>query len=130
MVNVHQMKQGSYFKLNGELYEVVQNRRVVFGRNPAYYLLDYRSVTDPGEILKGRFGSDQSLEKTALDRVDYTFMYIDYDKQVAIVADKDFSEQEIPLNLFSERIVSKLQGGEKVALWKHDDKILNLTVAT
>lgn len=129
VVNVHQLRVGTYFKLNGDLYEVVSNRRVVFGRNPAYYLLDYKSVKNPGEILKGRFASDQNLEKTALDRVDAVFMYTDYDKQRAIVADKDFSEMEIPLSFFPERILSKLQGGEKVTLWKHEGELLSLTAA-
>src|SRR3954468_8904900 len=89
-VNGNEIRPGAVLRHDGSLWLAVKTQTVKPGKGPAYNQVELKNLID-GRKLNNRFGSDEKVETTHIDRKEFQFLYREGDDLVFM--DTDSYEQ-------------------------------------
>jgi elongation factor P len=110
-------------ELDGALWAVVKTNAVKPGKGPAYNQVELKNLID-GRKLNNRFGSDDRVEETELERRAFQFLYRQ-GEQLVFMDTTNYDQIELSEEFIGER-AAFLQDGMTVNVQMHQDKPVGL----
>lgn len=126
-VPVADLRGGQFVKIRDTLCVVLNVRKIVYGRTPAYLMLEWHPYNEPDNLVRERKGITDKIERIDLDRCDGFFSYIDPIKKVVILNDQEYCEFEVPIDVFPKGAESVLTPGDPVVVYRYDGNWLYCT---
>ncbi len=118
-ISGNEIRPGMLIELEGSLWAVVKTNAVKPGKGPAYNQVELKNLMD-GRKLNNRFGSDDRVEETELERRAFQFLYRQGEQLVFMDA-TNYEQIEISEEFIGER-AEFLQDGMTVNVQMHQDK--------
>lgn len=118
-VDTSDFKNGMHFRMEGDVYNIVEFQHVKPGKGGAFVRTKLRKVKT-GQTIEKTFRSGEKVDPVYVDKVEMQFLYKQGNK--AVMMDLDTYEQfEVPLEglgnqgkyLKDEALVSALQAGDE-----------------
>jgi elongation factor P len=110
------IRPGMAIEHDGSLWVAVKSVAVKPGKGPAYNQVELKNLID-GRKLNQRFGSDERVEQTHLERKDFQFLYRQGDQLVFMDTDS-YEQIEVAEDFIGER-AAFLQDGMTVNVQMH-----------
>ena len=82
-INASEIRVGMLIEHKDELWEVLKTQHVKPGKGGAFAQVEMKSV-NKNTKLNERFRSSESVEKAALDEINYNFLYENENKYIFI----------------------------------------------
>lgn len=123
MINVNDLKPGVTFKLDGNIYVVLEAQHSKQGRGQANVKAKAKDLRTGSTTIKSFTGGDK-VEKAMIDKVSMDYLYNAGDF-VVLMDQETFEQIEIPvLNLQWE--LNFLKEGMKVVVRKYETEVLDI----
>ena len=113
------IRPGMVIEFDGSLWAAVKTMAVKPGKGPAYAQVELKNLLD-GRKLNNRFGSDEKVEETHLERRDFQFLYRQGD-QLVFMDTASYDQIEIAEDFVGDR-AAFLQDGMTVSVQLHQDR--------
>ncbi|WP_373597858.1 elongation factor P [Metamycoplasma equirhinis] len=123
MINVNDLKSGTTFQLEGNIYVVLEAQHSKQGRGQANVKVKVKDLRTGSTTIKS-FTGGEKVEKAMIDKVNMDYLY--NAGEVVILMDQETFEQiEIPVeNLKWE--LNFLKEGQKVLVRKFEQEVLDI----
>ena len=118
-ISGNEIRPGMLIELDGSLWAVVKTMAVKPGKGPAYNQVELKNLID-GRKLNNRFGSDDRVEETELERRAFQFLYRQ-GEQLVFMDTENYNQIELSEEFVGER-AAFLQDGMTVNVQMHEDK--------
>jgi elongation factor P len=115
----NEIRAGMLIEYEGSLWAVVKTGAVKPGKGPAYNQVELKNLLD-GRKLNSRFGSDQRVEETEVERRAFQFLYRQ-GEQLVFMDTTNFDQIELSEEFVGER-AAFLQDGMTVNVQMHQDR--------
>src|SRR5471030_1387289 len=122
-ISSNEIRPGMLIELDGALWAVVKTNAVKPGKGPAYNQVELKNLID-GRKLNSRFGSDQRVEETELERRAFQFLYRQ-GEQLVFMDTENYDQIELHEDFVGER-AAFLQDGMTVNLQMHQDRPIGI----
>ena len=100
-INASEIRVGMLIEHKDELWEVLKTQHVKPGKGGAFAQVEMKSV-NKNTKLNERFRSSESVEKAALDEINYNFLYENENKYI-FINPKSFEQVEITKETIGEK---------------------------
>ena len=100
-INASEIRVGMLIEHKDELWEVLKTQHVKPGKGGAFAQVEMKSV-NKNTKLNERFRSSESVEKAALDEINYNFLYENENKYI-FINPKSFEQIEINKEIIGEK---------------------------
>ena len=122
-ISGNEIRPGMVIDHEGALWAVVKTMAVKPGKGPAYNQVELKNIID-GRKLNNRFGSDDRVEETHLERRAFQFLYRQGEQLVFMDTDT-YDQIELHEEFVGER-AAFLQDGMTVNLQMHEDRPIGI----
>jgi len=117
------IRPGMVVEQDGSLWAAVKTMTVKPGKGPAYNQVELKNLLD-GRKLNQRFGSDERVEETHVERRQFQFLYQQGD-QLVFMDTATYDQIELPEDFVGER-AAFLQDGMTVQVQLHQDRPIGI----
>jgi elongation factor P len=117
------IRPGMVIEHDGSLWAAVKTMAVKPGKGPAYNQVELKNLLD-GRKLNQRFGSDERVEETHVERRQFQFLYRQ-DEQLVFMDTENYDQIELPADFVGER-ASFLQDGMNVQVQMHEGRPIGI----
>ena len=100
-INASEIRVGMLLDYKDDLWEVLKTQHVKPGKGGAFAQVEMKSV-NKNTKLNERFRSSESVEKAALDEINYNFLYENENKYI-FINPKSFEQIEINKEIIGEK---------------------------
>ena len=100
-INASEIRVGMLIEYKDDLWEVLKTQHVKPGKGGAFAQVEMKSV-NKNTKLNERFRSSESVEKAALDEINYNFLYQNENKYI-FINPKSFEQIEINKEIIGEK---------------------------
>lgn len=114
-----EIKPGKVIEYAGSLWVAIKSVAVKPGKGPAYNQVELKNLLD-GRKLNQRFGTDERVEETHVERKSFQFLYRQDDKLV-FMDTGTYDQIELEQDFVGERALF-LQDGMTVTVELHQDR--------
>lgn len=118
-----EIKPGRVIEHDGALWVAVKTVSVKPGKGPAYNQVELKNLID-GRKLNHRFGTDERVEETHVERKTFQFLYREGDKLV-FMDNETYEQIELAEDMVGERALF-LQDGMTVTVELHQDRPIGI----
>jgi elongation factor P len=118
-----EIRPGMVVEHEGSIWVAVKGTAVKPGKGPAYNQVELKNLID-GRKLNHRFGADERVEQTHVERKDFQFLYRQGDQLVFMDTDS-YDQIELPEDFVGER-AAFLQDGMTVNVQMHQDRPIGI----
>jgi elongation factor P len=122
-INGNDIRPGMVIEHEGALWAVVKTMAVKPGKGPAYNQVELKNVID-GRKLNTRFGSDQRVEETVVERRAFQFLYRQ-GRQLVFMDTSSYEQIELDEDFVGER-AAFLQDGMTVSVQMHQGRPIGI----
>jgi len=122
-INGNDIRPGMVIEHEGALWAVVKTVAVKPGKGPAYNQVELKNVID-GRKLNTRFGSDQRVEETVVERRAFQFLYRQ-GRQLVFMDTSSYEQIELDEDFVGER-AAFLQDGMTVSVQMHQGRPIGI----
>jgi elongation factor P len=113
------IRPGMVIEHDGSLWAAIKTMAVKPGKGPAYAQVELKNLLD-GRKLNHRFGSDEKVEETHVERRDFQFLYRQGD-QLVFMDVASYDQIELAEDFVGDR-AAFLQDGMTVNVQLHQDR--------
>ena len=124
-INGNAIRPGFIIEHQGRLWRAIKIQHTQPGKGGAYLQVELKDVRD-GTKLNERFRSSETVERVALDKHDYQFLFADGD-DYTLMDQETFEQITLNADLIGEPAVF-LQEGMKVTVEAHEGEPLSVTL--
>lgn len=117
------IRPGMLIEYDGSLWVAVKTVAVKPGKGPAYSQVELKNLID-GRKLNNRFGSDERVEQTHVERKDFQFLYRE-GAQLVFMDTTSYEQIELAEDFVGER-AAFLQDGMTVMVQFHADRPIGI----
>jgi elongation factor P len=117
------IRPGMVIEFDGSLWAAIKTMAVKPGKGPAYAQVELKNLLD-GRKLNHRFGSDEKVEETHVERRDFQFLYRQGDQLVFMDA-ASYDQIELAEDFIGDR-AAFLQDGMTVNVQLHQDRPIGI----
>jgi elongation factor P len=117
------IRPGMVIEYEGSLWVAVKSGSVKPGKGPAYNQVELKNLLD-GRKLNQRFGSDNRVEETSVDRKPFQFLYRQDDKLI-FMDNETYEQIELAEDFVGDR-AAFLQDGMTVTVDLHQDRPIGI----
>ena len=121
----NEIKPGMMISHDGGLWMAVKCQAVKPGKGGAYNQVELKNI-ETGTKLNERFRSSETVERVALDKHDYQFLFADGD-DYTLMDQESFEQITVNADLIGEPAIF-LQEGMKVTVESHEGEPLSVTL--
>ena len=100
-INANEIRVGMLLEHKNDLWQVLKTQHVKPGKGGAFAQVEMKSV-NKNTKLNERFRSSESVEKAALDEINYNFLYENENKYI-FINPKSFEQIEINKEIIGEK---------------------------
>ena len=118
-----EVRPGMVIEHDGSLWAAVKTMAVKPGKGPAYNQVELKNLLD-GRKLNQRFGSDERVEETHVERRQFQFLYRQAD-QLVFMDTENYDQIELAADFVGER-ASFLQDGMNVQVQTHHGRPIGI----
>ncbi len=122
-INGNDIRPGMVIEHEGAVWAVVKTMAVKPGKGPAYNQVELKNVVD-GRKLNTRFGSDQRVEETMVERRSFQFLYRQ-GRQLVFMDTTNYDQIELDEDFVGER-AAFLQDGMAVSVQLHQSRPIGI----
>ncbi|WP_373435753.1 elongation factor P [Metamycoplasma equirhinis] len=123
MINVNDLKSGTTFQLEGNIYVVLEAQHSKQGRGQANVKVKVKDLRTGSTTIKS-FTGGEKVEKAMIDKVNMDYLY-NAGEVVILMNQETFEQIEIPVeNLKWE--LNFLKEGQKVLVRKFEQEVLDI----
>jgi elongation factor P len=122
-INGNDIRPGMVIEHEGTVWAVVKTMAVKPGKGPAYNQVELKNVID-GRKLNTRFGSDQRVEETVVERRTFQFLYRQ-GSQLVFMDTTNYDQIELDEDFVGER-AAFLQDGMTVSVQLHQGRPIGI----
>jgi len=122
-INGNEIRPGMVIEHEGSLWAVVKTMAVKPGKGPAYNQVELKNLLD-GRKLNSRFGSDNRVEETHVEKRPFQFLYRQGD-QLVFMDTGNYDQIELNEEFIGER-AAFLQDGMTVNVQMHDNRPIGI----
>ncbi|HXF89670.1 MAG TPA: elongation factor P [Xanthobacteraceae bacterium] len=122
-INGNDIRPGMVIEHEGTVWAVVKTMAVKPGKGPAYNQVELKNVID-GRKLNTRFGSDQRVEETVVERRTFQFLYRQ-GSQLVFMDTASYDQIELDEDFVGER-AAFLQDGMTVSVQLHQSRPIGI----
>jgi elongation factor P len=122
-ISGNEIRPGMVIEHEGSIWAVVKTMAVKPGKGPAYNQVELKNIVD-GRKLNSRFGSDQRVEETNVERRAFQFLYRQGD-QLVFMDTANYDQIEINEEFVGER-AAFLQDGMTVNVQLHQERPIGI----
>lgn len=122
-INGNDIRPGMVIEHEGALWAVVKTMAVKPGKGPAYNQVELKNLID-GRKLNTRFGSDQRVEETVVERRAFQFLYRQ-GRQLVFMDTSSYEQIELDEDFVGER-AAFLQDGMTVSVQMHQGRPIGI----
>jgi elongation factor P len=135
-LNGSEIRPGMVIEHLGSLWVVVKTMAVKPGKGPAYNQVELKNLID-GRKLNHRFGADERVEETHLERRNFQFLYRQ-DDSLVFMDTESYEQIELAQELVGERsaflqdgmtVTVALHGGRPIGVRLPEHVVLQVTEA-
>jgi elongation factor P len=124
-VSGNEIRPGDVLEHDGALWVAVKTQTVKPGKGPAYNQVELKNLID-GRKLNNRFGSDEKVERTHIDRKDFQYLY--RDGEMLVFMDADTYEQVSLAGDFVGERAAFLQDGMTVTVELYQERPIGVSL--
>ena len=117
------IRPGMVIEHDGSLWAAIKTMAVKPGKGPAYAQVELKNLLD-GRKLNHRFGSDEKVEETHVERRDFQFLYRQGD-QLVFMDVASYDQIELAEDFVGDR-AAFLQDGMTVNVQLHQDRPIGI----
>ena len=117
-ISGNEIRPGMLIELDGALWAVVKTNAVKPGKGPAYNQVELKNLMD-GRKLNNRFGSDDRVEETELERRAFQFLYRQ-GEQLVFMDTESYEQLELNKDFVGDR-AAFLQDGMMVTVQLYNE---------
>lgn len=122
MISVNELRAGTTYVEDGNIYKVLSFEHIKMGRGSANIKVKVKNLRSGASTEKG-YINNANVQDVVLEKKDYQFLY--KDGEMAYFMDpRTFEQKEVPLK--SLAAVEYLKEGETVSLQFYNDEALDL----
>ncbi len=118
-ISGNEIRPGMVLDYEGSLWVAVKTVAVKPGKGPAYNQVELKNLID-GRKLNQRFGSDERVEETEVERRNFQYLYRQ-DGNLVFMDVATYDQIELPEDFLGERALF-LQDGMNVMVELHGDR--------
>jgi elongation factor P len=122
-INGSEIRPGMVVEHEGAVWIAVRSTAVKPGKGPAYNQVELKNLID-GRKLNHRFGADERVEQTHVERKDFQFLYRQGDELVFMDTDT-YDQIALPEDFVGER-AAFLQDGMTVNVQMHQERPIGI----
>ena len=122
-ISGNEIRPGMVVEHEGALWVVLKTMAVKPGKGPAYNQVELKNLID-GRKLNNRFGSDNRVEETHVERRAFQFLYRQGD-QLVFMDTTNYDQIELNEEFVGER-VAFLQDGMTVNVQMHNERPIGI----
>ncbi len=122
-ISGNDIRPGMVVEHEASLWAVIKTGKVKPGKGPAYNQVELKNLID-GRKLNNRFGSDDRVEETHLEKRDFQFLYRQ-DGQLVFMDSESYEQIELNDDFVGER-AAFLQDGMTVQVQMHQDRPIGI----
>ncbi len=127
MATTADFKNGFVFKLDGELFAIVEFQHFKMGRGGAYVRTKLRNLKT-GRMLERTFRAGEKVEEADIERRPMQFLYSEGD-QLVFMDNATYEQVHVPAELVADG-VQYLKEGESVVMDFNDDSPIAVELPT
>ena len=124
-INGNAVRPGFIIEHQGRLWRAIKIQHTQPGKGGAYLQVELKDVR-VGTKLNERFRSSETVERVALDKHDYQFLFADGD-DYTLMDQESFEQITVNADLIGEPAIF-LQEGMKVTVESHEGEPLSVTL--
>lgn len=124
-INGNAVRPGFIIEHQGRLWRAIKIQHTQPGKGGAYLQVELKDVR-AGTKLNERFRSSETVERVALDKHDYQFLFADGD-DYTLMDQETFEQITVNADLIGEPAIF-LQEGMKVTVESHEGEPLSVTL--
>lgn len=126
MIGVQELRAGTIFEENGQLYQVLSYEHIKMGRGSANIKVKVKNIRQGSTTEKG-FINSARVNNVQVFKKDVQFLYKD-GEQAFFMDPVSFEQKEIPLSIIGENEVNYLKEGESYNISILGDEVLALNL--
>ncbi|MBN4089507.1 elongation factor P [Mycoplasma enhydrae] len=123
MINVNDLKSGVTFKLEGNIYVVLEAQHSKQGRGQANVKVKAKDLRTGSTTIKSFTGGDK-VEKAMIDKIAMDYLY-NSGEAIVLMDQETFEQTEVPLASI-EWELNFLKEGMKVVVRKYEAEVLDI----
>ncbi|SEP59452.1 translation elongation factor P (EF-P) [Faunimonas pinastri] len=124
-INGNEIRSGAVIEHDGSLWVAVKTQTVKPGKGPAYNQVELKNLID-GRKLNNRFGSDEKVELTEIEKRDFQYLYTEGD-QLVFMNTETYEQINLAADFVGER-AAFLQDGMQVMLEMHGERPIGISL--
>lgn len=127
MIDVNQLRKGTTFTEDGELFKVIDYQHIKPGRGSATIRVKVRNLRS-GSIFEKTYPSGNAIQDIRLDNTEVEFLYDD-GEFLNFIDNNTYEQPQLRKEIFGDDLVF-LQNGMMIKLSSYDGEILDYELPT